>query len=124
MVTSLVRAEEAFSNDELVEWLRRRLGDELLDVVDEFETLTVVVSPAGWVDAHRVCKEDDRLAFAMFDSLFGVDAKDEGFDVVSILYSVEMGRRLLRDRVHRCVHGTPRLHPSRRHPVRPRPAPG
>lgn len=95
MVTSLVRAEEAFSNDELVEWLRRRLGDELLDVVDEFETLTVVVSPAGWVDAHRVCKEDDRLAFAMFDSLFGVDAKDEGFDVVSILYSVEMGRRLL-----------------------------
>jgi NADH-quinone oxidoreductase subunit C len=95
MVTSLVRADEAFSNDELVEWLRRRLGDDILDVIDEFETLTVVVAPDAWVEAHRIAKEDDRLAFAMFDSLFGVDAREDGFDVVSILYSVEMGRRLL-----------------------------
>ena len=49
MVTSLVRADEAFSNDELVEWLRRRLGDAIVDVVDEFETLTVVVTPEVWV---------------------------------------------------------------------------
>ena len=95
MVTSLVRADEAFSNDELVEWLRRRLGDGITDVVDEFETLTVVVTPDVWVDAHRIAKEDDRLAFGMFDSLFGVDAEEDGFDVVSILYSVETGRRLL-----------------------------
>jgi NADH-quinone oxidoreductase subunit C len=95
MVTSLVRADEAFSNDELVAWLRRRLEDDVLEVVDEFETLTVVVTPDAWVEAHRIAKEDDRLAFQMFDSLFGVDAKEDGFDVVSILYSVEMGRRLL-----------------------------
>ena len=95
MVTSLVRADEAFSNDELVAWLRRRLEDAVLDVIDEFETLTVVVTPEVWVEAHRICKEDPRLAFTMFDTLFGVDAKEEGFDVVSILYSVEMGRRVL-----------------------------
>ena len=95
MVTSLVRAHEAFSNDELVEWLRRRLGDEVLDVVDEFETLTVVVTSDAWVEAHRILKEDDRLAFQMHDCLFGVDAREEGFDVISIVYSVEMGRRVL-----------------------------
>jgi NADH-quinone oxidoreductase subunit C len=95
MVTSLVRAEEAFTNDELVAWLRRRLEDAVLDVVDEFETLTVVITTGAWVEAHRTLKEESRLAFTMFDSLFGVDAKDEGFDVVSILYSVEMGRRIL-----------------------------
>ncbi len=95
MVTSLVRADEAFSNEELVEWLRRRLGDAITDVVDEFETLTVVVTTDAWVEAHRIAKEDDRLAFGMFDSLFGVDAREDGFDVVSILYSVETGRRVL-----------------------------
>ena len=95
MVTSLVRADEAFTNDELVAWLRRRLEDDVLDVIDEFETLTVVVTTDGWVEAHQICKEEPRLAFGMFDCLFGVDAGDEGFDVVSVLYSVELGRRLL-----------------------------
>lgn len=95
MVTSLVRADEAFSNDELVAWLRRRLEDDVLDVIDEFETLTVVVTTDAWVQAHQICKEESRLAFGMFDCLFGVDAQDDGFDVVSVLYSVELGRRLL-----------------------------
>ncbi len=95
MVTSLVRADEAFSNDELVAWLRRRLEDDVLDVIDEFETLTVVVTTDVWAEAHQICKEEPRLAFGMFDCLFGVDAGDDGFDVVSILYSVELGRRLL-----------------------------
>ena len=100
MVNALVRADEAFGNEELVTWLRRRLEDAVLDVVDEFETLTVVVTPEVWVEAHRICREDPRLAFTMFDTLFGVDAKEEGFDVVSILYSVETGTRvLLRTRV-------------------------
>jgi NADH:ubiquinone oxidoreductase subunit C len=95
MVTSLVRSEDAFTNEEIVEWLRRRLGDGVVDVVDEFETFTIVLTTDVWQDAARTLKEEPRLAFTMFDSLFGVDAGEEGIDVVAVLYSVETGRRVL-----------------------------
>lgn len=95
MVTSLVRRDDAFTDEEIVAWLRRRIGDGLLDVVDEFETLTIVLDTAVWVEAARLLKEEPRLAFTMFDCLFGVDQREDGFDVVAILYSVETGRRVL-----------------------------
>jgi NADH-quinone oxidoreductase subunit C len=95
MVTSLARREEAFEPDELVAWLRRRVGEALLDVVDEAETRTFVLTTDVWVEAARALKEEQRLAFTMFDCLFGVDAGADGFDVIAILYSVETGQRVL-----------------------------
>lgn len=95
MVTSLVRVDDAFTDDEIVEWLRRRVGAGMVDVVDEFETLTIRLTTDVWQEAARLLKEEPRLAFTMFDTLFGIDAREDGFDVVAILYSVETGRRVL-----------------------------
>jgi len=95
MVTALARRDESFTGDELVAWLRRRVGEDLLEVVDENETTTLVLTGERWAESARLLKEEPRLAFTMFDSLFGVDAGDEGFDVVAILYSVETGQRVL-----------------------------
>ncbi len=95
MVTSLVRAADALSNDELVAWLRKRLGDGVVAVVDEFHTLTVELTNGVWNQATRLLKEEPRLAFTMFDCLYGVDAREDGFDVQAILYSVETGARVV-----------------------------
>ncbi len=103
MVTSLSRADVALTGEEIVAFLRRRVGDHLLEVTTDYETLTLYVDAEGYVESARVLAEDDRLAFSMFDCLFGIDAREEGFDIVAILYSVETGRRVtLR---HRCEGG-------------------
>lgn len=95
MATALTRRDEAFDRDEIVAWVRRRVESALLDVVDEFATLTLVLDHDGYVAAARLLKEEPRLAFTMMDCVFGVDAGDDGFDVIAILYSVETGRRVL-----------------------------
>jgi NADH:ubiquinone oxidoreductase subunit C len=95
MVTSLVRRADALSNDELVAWLRKRVGDGIVEVVDLYDTLTVTLTGAVWNESVRLLKEEPRLAFTMFDSLFGVDAREDGFDVQAILYSVETGARIV-----------------------------
>jgi NADH:ubiquinone oxidoreductase subunit C len=103
MVTALSRRDDRFTTDEIVAFLRRRIGEHLLDVTEEYETLTIHVDAEGYAEAARVLKEDERLAFDMFDCLVGVDAREEGFDVIAILYSVEVGARVcLR---HRCEGG-------------------
>ncbi len=95
MVTSLVRRADALSNDELVAWLRKRVGDGIVEVVDLHETLTVTLTNAVWNESARLLKEEPRLAFTMFDCLYGVDAREDGFDVQTILYSVETGARVI-----------------------------
>jgi NADH-quinone oxidoreductase subunit C len=103
MVTALSRKAEAFTPDEVVDFVRRRVGDQLLEVTDEYETLTLHLDAEGYAAAARILKEEDRLAFTMFDSLFGIDAREDGFDIVTVLYSVETGLRVcLR---HRCEGG-------------------
>ena len=72
MVTSLVRADEAFTNDELVAWLRRRLEDAVLDVVDEFETLTVVITTGAWVEAQSD-KVREAVRARLVADVFGED---------------------------------------------------
>jgi NADH:ubiquinone oxidoreductase subunit C len=94
VVSALSRRDDALTTDEVLDFLRRRIGDHLLGHTEEYATLTVTLDPEGWVEAARLLKEDGRLAFTMFDCLFGVDARDEGFDIVAILYSVEVGQRV------------------------------
>jgi NADH-quinone oxidoreductase subunit C len=90
----LSRQDRALSAEQTTEFLTNRLGDGLVKTVDEFGVFTAWVTPAVWVQAATLCREEWRLAYDMFDSLFGVDAKDDGFDVVCILYSTTTGNRI------------------------------
>ena len=74
--------------DELADYLRERLGDKVIDTSVAYGQLTVTLEPDGLQDAARLCKEDPRLDFAFFDFMSGVDLKEEGFAVVTHLYSV------------------------------------
>ncbi|MBN2624900.1 MAG: NADH-quinone oxidoreductase subunit C [Acidimicrobiales bacterium] len=91
----LGRSDDALDAVETEAFLRRRLGDGVLATTEEYGTFTVDVAPTSWVDAVTLCRDEDLLAYDMFDSLFGVDAGEDGFDVVAILYSTSRGRRIL-----------------------------
>ncbi len=90
----LGRRDEALTEAETEQFLRQRIGGELLATSDDFGTFTVTVTPAAWVDTLTLCRDEDLLAYDMFDCLFGVDRGDDGFDVVAIVYSTSRGRRL------------------------------
>lgn len=90
----LSRQERALTGEQTAEFLQRRLGDKLVRTVDEFGVFTAWIVPDAWVEAATMCREEWRLAYDMFDSLFGVDAKDDGFDVVCVLYSTTTGNRI------------------------------
>ena len=91
----LGRRDEALTPAETEKYLRDRLGDGVLDAMEEYGTFTVTVTPDAWVEAARICKDADLLAYDLFDSLFGIDRREDGFDVVAILYSTSRGRRIL-----------------------------
>lgn len=91
----LGRSDDALDASETATFLQRRLGDALLATTEEYGTFTVDVAPGAWLQALTTCRDEDLLAYDMFDCLFGVDAGDDGFDVVAILYSTSRGRRIL-----------------------------
>lgn len=90
----LARRDEALSVDDVVALLRNRVEGAIVDTTTEFRTFTVHVAPDAWVEVARVCRDERVLDFDMFDCLFGVDAKQEGFDVVAVLYSTSTGLRI------------------------------
>ncbi len=94
MTDVLARLDDALSPDEIATILRERLGDVILDSRVEFRTFTLTVGPDVWFDVARVCRDEPSLAFDMFDCLFGVDAREDGFDVVAVLYSTSTGNRV------------------------------
>jgi NADH:ubiquinone oxidoreductase subunit C len=93
-VTVLARRDDALSPEETEELLRERLGDAVLRTHAEYGTFTVVVEPDAFGGAARLCRDERVLAYDFFDCLFGIDARNEGFDVVAILYSTSTGNRL------------------------------
>ncbi len=91
----LGRADDALDTEETTAFLAKRIGDGLVSTTDEHGTYTVTVTADAWVDTVALCRDADLLAYDMFDCLFGVDAGDEGLDVVVVLYSTSRGRRIL-----------------------------
>ena len=91
----LGRSDEALDAAETEAFLRRRIGDAVLGTTEEYGTVTIDVAPSSWLEALTLCRDEELLAYDMFDCLFGVDAGEDGFDVVAILYSTSRGRRLL-----------------------------
>ena len=106
----LARRDRALTPEETEALLRDRLGDGIVGSTLAHQLFTVHVAPSAWVDTFRRCHDEPLLAFDLFDTLHGVDAGDDGFDVVAVLYSTSTGNRLaLRTR---CEGG-------REHPVCP-----
>jgi NADH-quinone oxidoreductase subunit C len=90
----LARQRRALTSEETEDLLRDRLGEHVLRGVVEYGVFTLWIAPDGWLEAARRCHDERLLAYDMFDSLFGVDAREDGFDVVAILYSTSTGNRI------------------------------
>jgi NADH:ubiquinone oxidoreductase subunit C len=90
----LARRDRALTPEETEALLRDRLGDGILGSTLAHRMFTVHVAPSAWVETFERCRDEPLLDFDLFDSLHGVDAREEGFDVVAILYSTSTGNRL------------------------------
>ena len=88
---------------QLTEFFTRRLGDHLTSTTSEYATFTLTVDAEGYVEAARLCRDERLLACDFFDSSFGVDRGEDGFDVVTVLYSTTHHHRVLLS--HRCAGG-------------------
>ncbi len=90
----LARRDRALTPDETEQLLRDRLGAGIERSVLEFGVLTIWVDQEHWVQAAQTCRDEPLLAYDMFDNLFGIDARDDGLDVVAVLYSTSTGNRI------------------------------
>ncbi len=90
----LARRDRALTPEETEELLRDRLGEQVGPSVQEYGVFTLWIQPDGWQEAARVLAEEPLLAYDFFDSLFGIDAREDGFDIVAVLYSTSTGNRI------------------------------
>jgi len=90
----LARRDRALSPEETEGLLRDRLGDHVQRAQVAFGVFTVWVATEAWADAVARCRDESLLAYDLFDCLFGIDAGQDGFDVVVILYSTTTGNRI------------------------------
>jgi NADH:ubiquinone oxidoreductase subunit C len=90
----LARRDRALTPEETEALLRDRLGGGILGSTLAHRMFTVHVAPSAWVETFRRCRDEPLLDFDLFDTLHGVDAREDGFDVVAILYSTSTGNRL------------------------------
>jgi NADH:ubiquinone oxidoreductase subunit C len=90
----LARRDQALSPEETAELLRDRVGDAVGEATVEYGTFTLWVDNERYAEVALLCRDERLLAFDFFDCLFGVDARDDGFDVVAILYSTSTGNRI------------------------------
>jgi NADH:ubiquinone oxidoreductase subunit C len=92
----LARRDRALTPEETEELLRDRLGDAAtVGAKLEYGVFTLQLAQDHWLDAARRCRDEPLLAYDMFDNLFAVDMREEGFDVVTVLYSTSTGNRLI-----------------------------
>ncbi len=92
--TVLARRDRALTPDETERYLRDRLPEGVDRGVQEYGVFTLWLTQDAWFEAARLCRDEPLLAYDMFDCLFGIDARDDGFDVVSVLYSTSTGNRI------------------------------
>jgi NADH:ubiquinone oxidoreductase subunit C len=92
----LARRDRALTPEETEELLRDRLGDgAVVGSLVEYGVFTLRIAQEHWLEAARRCRDEPLLAYDLFDNLFAVDMREEGFDVVTVLYSTSTGNRLV-----------------------------
>ncbi|MBL9023219.1 MAG: NADH-quinone oxidoreductase subunit C [Myxococcales bacterium] len=76
--------------------LKQRFGDAVLETHAQFGDETAVLSPDVWFDAARFLKTDPRTSMTQFIDLTAVDYpdRDPRFEVVMHLRSLEKGHRV------------------------------
>ncbi len=94
MAGVLSRTDEALTPEEITTFLGKRVGEALLDTTVEYGLFTITLTNEGYAEAARLCRDERLLAFDMFDSSFGIDGREDGFWVVTILYSTTKGVRV------------------------------
>jgi NADH-quinone oxidoreductase subunit C len=80
----------------VLEMLKEKFGDAVLETHSDFGDDTAVVSPDRWKEICRFLRDDPSMAFDMPIDLCGVDYPDRlpRFEVVLHLYSVSKRHRL------------------------------
>ena len=80
----------------VIDVLKQRFGDAVLDTHAQFGDDTAVLDPDVWFDAARFLKTDSRTSMTQFIDLCGVDYpdRDPRFEVVLHLRSMEKGHRI------------------------------
>jgi NADH:ubiquinone oxidoreductase subunit C len=92
----LARRDRALTPEETEALLRDRLGEvAVVGSVVEYGVFTLRIAQAHWLEAAQRCRDEPLLAYDLFDNLFAVDMREEGFDVVTVLYSTSTGNRLV-----------------------------
>jgi NADH:ubiquinone oxidoreductase subunit C len=81
--------------EELKERFAAQLGERVVSADVAWGGLTLTVDAEGYVDAARYGRDDPDLALDFFDSLSGVDEREDGFSVVAVLYSTRHHHRIL-----------------------------
>ncbi len=86
----------------VLETLKEKFGDAIVETHSDFGDDTAVVSPEKWKDVCRFLRDDPSMGFDMLVDLCGVDYPDRTprFEVVLHLYSIPRRHRLrLKSRV-------------------------
>ena len=73
--------------EELAQRFVAELGADVVETEVAYDVATVTVSPARYADAARFAKTTRGLDLTFFDFLTGVDEGDDGYGVVTHLYS-------------------------------------
>lgn len=83
-------------SQQLLELLKQRFGDAVLETHSRFGDDTAVIAPSAWFDVARFLRTDARTQMDMVVDLCGVDYPDREprFEVVLHLLSIERGHRL------------------------------
>jgi NADH:ubiquinone oxidoreductase subunit C len=83
-----IPARATMSPEDLGAYVADKLGERVLDVEVAWDQLTVNVTPEALVAAATLCRDDPALAFDFWEFNSGVDLGEEGFALVTHLYSV------------------------------------
>jgi NADH:ubiquinone oxidoreductase subunit C len=79
----------------IADFLAQRLADDVVETDVSYEQATVTVKPAALERAARLCKLEPSLAMDFFDMMAGVDLAEQGFAVVTRLYSTKHRHEVL-----------------------------
>ncbi len=80
----------------LVDLVKQRFSDAVLATHAQHGDETIIVKPESWHAIHKFLRDDPRAKMNMLSDLTAVDFPDREprFEVVSHLYSLELGHRL------------------------------
>jgi NADH-quinone oxidoreductase subunit C len=80
----------------LLDLLKAKFGDAILETHSQFGDDTAVVAPAAWREVALFLRDDPRCAMSMFTDLCGVDYPDREprFEVVCHLRSLQHAHRI------------------------------